>query len=65
VPVGTCVVVGGKLWQSQVIALALIAIDRACRDRGGAKPLARFGHYRLADAVVYSTIELAQCAPGP
>src|SRR5205807_1353077 len=64
VPVGTCVVVGGHL-----LAVAGNRTRTDCDPTAHAEIVAlreaarEFGNYRLADAVVYSTIEpCAMCA---
>ena len=64
VPVGTCVVVGGNL-----LAVAGNRTRTDCDPTAHAEIVAlraaarEFGNYRLADAVVYSTIEpCAMCA---
>jgi tRNA(adenine34) deaminase len=64
VPVGTCVVMNGEL-----LALAGNRTRTDCDPTAHAEVVAlraaaqRFGNYRLADAVVYSTIEpCAMCA---
>src|SRR5882672_3369098 len=64
VPVGTCVVVGGNL-----LAVAGNRTRSDCDPTAHAEIVAlreaarEFGNYRLADAVVYSTIEpCAMCA---
>ncbi len=64
VPIGTCVVVGEKL-----LAVAGNRTRTDCDPTAHAEVLAlreaarKFGNYRLADAVVYSTIEpCAMCA---
>jgi len=64
VPIGTCVVVGEKL-----LAVAGNRTRTDCDPTAHAEMVAlreaarKFGNYRLADAVVYSTIEpCAMCA---
>jgi tRNA(adenine34) deaminase len=64
VPVGTCVVMNGEL-----LALAGNRTRTDCDPTAHAEVVAlraaaqRFGNYRLADAIVYSTIEpCAMCA---
>src|SRR5436189_2519664 len=64
VPIGTCVVVGGEL-----LAVAGNRTRTDCDPTAHAEIVAlrqaarKFGNYRLADAVVYSTLEpCAMCA---